>query len=105
MYWGEYILLGKSYTKIDFIIPSKIVSLTMDINIQNKKIELIQWLSTLEDISMIDQLMKLRDSERTDWWAEISKEERESIEQGIKDADEGKVISHDQAREIYGKWL
>ena len=77
----------------------------MDINIQNKKIELIQWLSTLEDISMIDQLMKLRDSERTDWWAEISKEERESIEQGIKDADEGKVISHDQAREIYGKWL
>ena len=28
----------------------------MDINIQNKKIELIQWLSTLNDESIIEKL-------------------------------------------------
>lgn len=66
----------------------------MDVNLQNKKIELIQWLSTLNDESIIEKLMKLRESEKTDWWKEISKEEKNSIEQGIKDADSGKLKPH-----------
>ena len=32
----------------------------MDINLQTKKIELIQWLCALENESVIDQLMNLR---------------------------------------------
>ena len=58
----------------------------MDINLQNKKIELIQWLSTLNDQSVIEKIMKLRESEKSDWWKEIAKEEKKSIEQGIKNA-------------------
>ena len=77
----------------------------MDMNLQNKKIELIQWLSTLNDQSIIEKIMKLRESERTDWWKEISKEEKKSIEQGIKDADSGKLKSHSEARKLYEKWL
>ncbi|WP_431137623.1 hypothetical protein [Psychroserpens mesophilus] len=77
----------------------------MDINLQNKKIELIQWLSTLNDKSLIDKLMKLRDKEKADWWSEISKNEKESIEKGIKDANNGKLISHSTARKAYEKWL
>jgi len=77
----------------------------MDINIQNKKIELIQWLSTLNDESIIEKVMKLRESEKTDWWKEISKEEKKSIEQGIKDADSGKLNSHSEAKKLYEKWL
>jgi len=77
----------------------------MKINIQNKKIELIQWLSTLNDESTIEKLMKLRESEKTDWWQEISKEEKKSIEKGIKDADSGKLKSHSEAKKLYEKWL
>tara|TARA_B100000929_G_C15477731_1_gene410090 strand:- start:304 stop:537 length:234 start_codon:yes stop_codon:yes gene_type:complete len=77
----------------------------MDINIQNKKIELIQWLSTLNDESVIAKIMKLRESEKKDWWKEISKEEKKSIEQGIKDADSGKLSSHSEAKKLYEKWL
>ncbi|CAL65904.1 hypothetical protein [Christiangramia forsetii] len=77
----------------------------MDINIQNKKIELIQWLSTLNDESVIEKIMKLREKEKTDWWQEISKEEKNSIEQGIKDADSGKLKSHSEAKKLYEKWL
>lgn len=77
----------------------------MDINIQNKKIELIQWLSTLNDESIIEKVMKLRENEKTDWWEEISKEERASIEKGIQDADTGKLEPHSQARNLYEKWL
>ena len=77
----------------------------MDINFQNKKIELIQWLSTLNDESIIEKIMKLRESEKTDWWTEISKEEKKSIEEGIQDADSGRLKSHSEARKLYGKWL
>ncbi|WP_107821871.1 hypothetical protein [Mangrovibacterium marinum] len=77
----------------------------MAIDIQNKKIELIQWLSTLEDAAIIDKIMALRDDERNDWWNKISEEEQESIETGIRDADQGKLNSHTQVRKNYEKWL
>lgn len=77
----------------------------MHTSIENKKIELIQWLSTLDDQSLIDKLMKLREEEKHDWWQEISKEEKESIEKGIIDADRGNLSSHSEVKEIYEKWL
>lgn len=75
----------------------------MDLNLQNKKIELIQWLSTLNDHTLIDKLMKLREKEKSDWWNEISDSEKKSIEQGIHDADNGKLTSHSDVRKIYGR--
>ena len=77
----------------------------MDINIQNKKIELIQWLSTLNDESIIEKIMKLRENEKVDWWDEISKEEKKSIENGLKDAASGNMDSHSNVRKLYDKWL
>ncbi len=77
----------------------------MDLSLENKKIELIQWLSTLNDKSLIDELMKLREKERSDWWNEISVEEKKSIEKGILDADNGKLTSHSKVKDIYEKWL
>ncbi len=77
----------------------------MDLGLENKKIELIQWLSTLNDTSMIDKLMKLRAKEKNEWWSEISAKEKESIEKGIQDADSGKLTSHSNVKGIYEKWL
>jgi len=77
----------------------------MDGNIQNKKIELIQWLSTLNDLSIIEKIIKLREREKSDWWNEISVTEKKSLEKGIKDADAGKLNSHSDVKKIYEKWL
>lgn len=77
----------------------------MPVSIENKKIELIQWLSTLEDQSLIDKLLKLRDAENTDWWQELSAKEKASIEKGIKEAEEGKLKPHSEVRDKYEKWL
>ena len=77
----------------------------MDANIQNKKIELIQWLSTLNDISVIEKIMKLRERERSDWWNEISDAEKKSIEKGLEDVKSGNVESHAEVKKIYEKWL
>jgi len=73
--------------------------------LQHKKIELIQWLSTLDDVSIIEKIIELRKKESLDWWDKISSEEKESISKGIKDADSGKLKPHSEARKLYGKWL
>lgn len=71
----------------------------------NKKIELIQWLSTLEDNSIIEKLLKFKKEETKDWWESISKAEKDSIEKGILDANNNKLEPHSNVRKIYEKWL
>ncbi|MBS7321173.1 MAG: hypothetical protein KIG55_06230 [Myroides sp.] len=71
----------------------------------NKKIELIQWLSTLEDHSIIEKLLKFKKEETKDWRDSISEGEKESIEKGISDADNNKLEPHSNVRKIYEKWL
>ena len=73
--------------------------------IQNKKLELIQWLSTLEDSKVIEKIIDLRKSQSKDWWNSISEVEKQSVEQGLKDAESGKLNSHLNARKLYDKWL
>ena len=75
-----------------------------DLQIQNKKLELIQWLSTIEDLNFLDKISDMISRERKkDWWDEISEAEKQSIEKGIAQADAGKLNPHSKAREIYGK--
>ncbi len=74
-------------------------------NFQNKKIELIQWLSNLKDESIMDQIMRLRRIDREDWFTAISREESASLEQGLKDVDSGKLRSHSEVRKLYDRWL
>ena len=46
------------------------------INILNKKLELIQWLSTIEDSTIIEKIMDLRKKESKDWWNSISESKK-----------------------------
>lgn len=77
----------------------------MKSDLQATKLELIQWLSTLDNPKVLEQIMAIRDTSTSDWWSDASAELKESIEQGISDADEGKVRPHTEARKLYGKWL
>ena len=72
---------------------------------QNKKLELIQWLSALEGSSIIEKIIELRKSENKDWWNSISEDEKQSIERGLKDVESGKLNPHSTARKLYEKWL
>ena len=71
----------------------------------NEKLELIQWLSTLEDASIIKKLIQFRKEETKDWWNSISEEEKRSIEKGIAEADNEELKPHSEARQLYRKWL
>ena len=79
--------------------------MNIELNILNKKLELIQWLSTIEDSTIIEKIMDLRKKESKDWWNSISENEKEFIELGLKDAESGKLNPHSTARKLYEKWL
>ncbi len=74
-------------------------------NLQERKLELIQWLSVLDDVSLLEKVAKVRDDSVSDWWNDISEAEKESIAKGIKDADSGLLKPHSEARAKYEKWL
>jgi len=77
----------------------------MSTQVIDKKIELIQWLSTLEDKTIIEKLMKFKQEETKEWWDTISKEEQIAIEKGISDADNEKLKPHATVKKLYEKWL
>lgn len=77
----------------------------MGINIQNTKIELIQWLTFLEDKSLLQKIVNLRNNQTKDWWNSISESEKDSVIKGISDSKNGKLNSHSEARKVYEKWL
>lgn len=77
----------------------------VELTLQNKKLELIQWLSTIEDYSIIQKILDLRAHENKDWYNTVSDAEKQSIEKGLSDADSGKLTPHSDARKLYDKWL
>lgn len=72
-------------------------------NIQSEKLKLIEWITRVQDNTIIEKLLKVK--EESDWWDEISVEERQSIERGLNDIKEGKTHPHSSARKLYEKYL
>lgn len=76
-------------------------------NIQTEKPGLIEWISKLNDSSIIEKIKSIKEdySKSKDWWDTLNKDELESIEKGLKDLEDGKVHSHETARKVYAKYL
>ena len=77
----------------------------MDNHLEKEKINLIQWVTTLEDPDMIHKLIELRQNESKDWWYEVTETERNSINKGIAEAYKEVLNPHSEAKTIYEKWL
>jgi hypothetical protein len=41
--------------------------MNVNLHVLNQKLELIQWLSTIEDAEIIEKIMDLREKENKDW--------------------------------------
>jgi predicted transcriptional regulator len=76
-------------------------------NIHIEKLDLIEWISKLNDTSIIEKIQEIRKNyiRSKDWGDTLNKEEIESIEEGLKDLEEGRIHSHETARKIYEKYL
>ena len=68
------------------------------------KLELIEWLSKLEDEDTIEYLKVVKDSssKENDWWCDLTANQKEAIERGLKDIEEGRIVSHEEVKIKYG---
>jgi hypothetical protein len=77
-----------------------------DLNVEKEKLEIIKWVTGLKDNTAIERLKMLREKpKKTDWWDEITDEERAAIDKGLEDIKAGRVKPHREAKKLYEKWL
>ncbi len=50
------------------------------------------------------KIKALLTEDQLDWWDQLSEEEKQEIETGIKEAESGKLIEHDKVMESFNKW-
>jgi hypothetical protein len=74
-------------------------------NIQAEKLELIECLARINNFSLIDKLKSIKAEYSNDWWDQISKEEKDAIQQGLLDIEAGNVKTHEEVKQIYAKYL
>jgi hypothetical protein len=62
--------------------------------IEETKSNLIAWIEGLSDINMLTALDSLRNSNTNgDWWDDLSDAQKQHINEGIDDEENGRVIS------------
>jgi hypothetical protein len=67
------------------------------------KLELIEWLTKLDDKETIKYLKVVKDSKtaESDWWGDLPGSVQSGIERGLVDVDKGRVTSHEDVKKKY----
>ncbi len=68
------------------------------------KLEIIQWLASLKDRSTLEYLKVVKDSssQTSDWWKELTDDQKTRINAGLEDASKGYVTPHEEVKAKYG---
>jgi len=68
------------------------------------KLELIEWLKKLKDLEILNYLKVVKESttSKSDWWNDLTVQQIQGIQRGLKDIDEGRVVSHNVVKKKYG---
>ncbi|MBW8049283.1 MAG: hypothetical protein FVQ77_02860 [Cytophagales bacterium] len=75
-------------------------------DIKAEKIELIGLLLNTENFSILSKIKKIFELEKEDDFCNnLTDVQIASIERGLSQIEQGKVISHKEVRKIYEKWL
>jgi predicted transcriptional regulator len=57
------------------------------------------------DVKTVKMIHALLEAEQeSDWWDDLAPPEKASIERGLKEVEEGKVVSHETVMKKYKKW-
>ena len=65
-------------------------------DIQLEKIELIKLLQETENPSIIKDIKKIFSREKKDWWDELSSEQKEAIEEGERQIENGEFVTFEE---------
>ena len=66
----------------------------MDIQLEKK--ELMKLLAETENPSIITEIKKVFQREKKDWWDELSSEQKEAIEEGERQIENGEFVTFEE---------
>ena len=69
-------------------------------DIQLEKIALIKLLAETESPSIINDIKKVFQREKKDWWEELSEEQKADIEEGERQIENGEFVTFDEMMAI-----
>jgi predicted transcriptional regulator len=69
-----------------------------------KKLDIINWITNLNDEEILEKINSLRKRE-ADWWDTIDDDEKAEILEGLSQLDRGESVAHEQVMAKYKKWL
>lgn len=64
--------------------------------LEAKKLDLISWLTSLTDDAIITQLYAIKNDSNSDWYEQLSDEQKAQIGKGLEDLKHGRVIPHEE---------
>lgn len=77
-----------------------------EISIEQEKLEIIKWVTSLKDKDAMEKLRMLKNNpKKLDWWNEFIEEEKIAIDKGLEDIKAGRVTPHKEVKKLYEKWL
>jgi predicted transcriptional regulator len=71
-------------------------------DIQAEKISLAQLLLKTEDITIIKKVKAIFKTQKEDWWDELSNAQKEAINEGLDDFENGRTFSYEEVKKQLG---
>jgi predicted transcriptional regulator len=65
--------------------------------IETRKMNLINWLSTIQEDEIITKVEKIQ-KETSDWWDTVSTKDKTAINEGLNQLDKGEFYTRSQVR-------
>ncbi len=72
-------------------------------NLATRKYNLIQELTTIDE-SLLEKLEIILKTSKKDWFTDLTSEEKQQIEIGLKQAENDEFISHETVMNRFAKW-
>lgn len=66
-------------------------------NLENRKLNLINWISSLQEEDILSEVEKIQ-KEKTDSWDKISKDDKIAINEGLEQLEHGEFLTQAQVR-------
>jgi hypothetical protein len=66
--------------------------------LETRKINLINWISTLQDQNVLNKVEQIQ-KEASDWWENISDEDKNALNEGLNQLDKGEFITRSEVQE------
>lgn len=72
-------------------------------DLATRKYNFIQELTSVDE-SLLEKLELFLKANQKDWYEELSPEEKNEIESGLQEANNGELISHEKIMDKFKKW-